>query len=243
MPVSGTLNPRLPESWPGMLSTQPPSHAGAVLASPPSTYTLRIGHTGWACSVLRRIRRSFYRGGSRHRAARRDGERRCRLSLYSAFEAVHGASSCCVADGRPTARGPTTTQVQRFERGGTHCANKSAALRGHGGRLDEAAAGAGSRAVGMAPRRRYHVRQRRAVPTSRWRDDVQFPLRGGKAELWRAARGACFRRCIARGGWAHAPPEPDRSPRCLPGGRSPPRPRAAHIGCRCGRHARALGRD
>ena len=31
MPVSGTLNPRLPESWPGMLSTTTTRrHAGAV---------------------------------------------------------------------------------------------------------------------------------------------------------------------------------------------------------------------
>ena len=123
------------------------------------------------------------------------------LFLYLAFEAVHGASSCFVHGQPPSCEHPDDDELhvpERYERAQAHIVRRNRRLyAGMVGALDEAVGN-----VTTALHRRAMLDSSlvlftsdNGAPFKHLGGDTMsnWPLRGGKAELWEGGvRGACF---------------------------------------------------
>ena len=123
------------------------------------------------------------------------------LFMYIAFEAAHGASSCHVAGGAPNCEHPDDDELQvprRYEAAQAHIpAASRRAYAGMVGALDEAVARV-SEALdtsGLMPQTLVIFTTDNGAPYKHLGGAAMsnYPLRGGKAELWEGGvRGACF---------------------------------------------------
>ena len=123
------------------------------------------------------------------------------LFLYVAFEAAHGASSCYVADGPPDCSHPDDDELQvppQYEAAQAHI--EAAPRRAYAGMvsaLDEGVARVSGALVdlGLMPRTLLLFTTDNGAPYKHLGGAAMsnWPLRGGKAELWEGGvRGACF---------------------------------------------------
>ena len=123
------------------------------------------------------------------------------LFLYIAFEAVHGASSCYVAGKPPDCNKPDDDELQvpiKYEQQQSHIVHKPRRqYAGMVGALDEAVANVTSalEATKLMSNSLLLFTTDNGAPFKHLGGAAMsnFPLRGGKAELWEGGvKGACF---------------------------------------------------